>query len=329
MNTLNFLEAVNSLDEDVLKETFTEDNNVATQAKTQTRRKKGWTVVNGLNEDALEELLMEEEPAKKETQTSTFRPRRKIVRAACFLIPCLIAILLFSHLGSASQGDQTLTEPAGYQTGALDQLYLYYQGKLYEYVGYVISPQALPFGAEIVGTVESQDNGNLPKEELSGSYVPVGTPIMKSSKVQADILYVYHPQDLASRSSFYSVFIPGADPGKHKTAEVDSYRGCPLLCYKGRRWVYWDSRLSVEKLDDTYVESGEVQVQLTTPVADGVYREDCSPEKEGEAIVFSPGMKIYVLEEEKAAPTHLYIQIAPDQYIYLFPSEEEILISGK
>ena len=72
MNTLNFLEAVNSLDEDVLKETLGEAKTAKTKANTKVSRFRKWSV-----------------------------------RAACFLIPCLAAILLFSHSGNTSQNGAT------------------------------------------------------------------------------------------------------------------------------------------------------------------------------------------------------------------------------
>ena len=86
----------------------------------------------------------------------------------------------------------------------------------------------------------------------------------------------------------------------------------------------------LKKLGDEYVAAGEVLTQLDDPLSVTDMNEDDFhfPEKEGEAFVFSPGMKIYVLESEKQAPTHLYVQTASDQYVYLFPSLAEIAPAG-
>lgn len=310
MNTLNFLEAVNSLDEDVLKETLGEAKTAKTKANTKVSRFRKWSV-----------------------------------RAACFLIPCLAAILLFSHSGNTSQNGATpnnetdeTREFAVYPTGTPQKPYLYYQGKLYAWSWCNIAQEDLPYGAELVGTVQSDVEDRLPTEELQAVHIQVGTAVLASNEDQADTLYLYCPKEKWTISSYYTVFYPCYNPEYEITKDSDGrilniafvdpegkdkimpYQGA-VLHWGGRMWEFWHPFLIEKELKEGYVEAGEVLVQLPEMIADGqVHEEQVLPEKDGEAsYVFSPGAKIYVLEKEKDAPTHLYVQKAPGQYIYLVP----------
>ena len=316
----------------------------AAEAKSQTRRKKGWTVVNGLNEDALEELFMKEKPVEKETQTSKALPWRKIVRAACFLVPCLIVLLLFSH-SVASQHTQNMIDedwakyPTGYPTGMLQTSYVYYNGTLYRAAVGSVQYKDLPRGTVLLGTVQSVDDWVEPAEDFAAAHIPVGTPVLGADVEHPSIIYVPRPNRDVEEGVVYFVHIPYEDWVERNAAVYTGvakelyfrWSGYPLLFFGDRQWEYREPSLTKKKLGDEYVAAGEVLTQLDDPLSVTDMNEDDFhfPEKEGEAFVFSPGMKIYVLESEKQAPTHLYVQTASDQYVYLFPSLAEIAPAGK
>ncbi len=244
-----------------------------------------------------------------------------------------------TETGTSSQNEKKTTGEVGYFdiNGKPLNSYLYYQGRLYERNWWcLIVEEDLPYGTELVGTVQSVVDDHLPTKEFEAVGIPTGTAVLASSKDQADTLYVYCPKDKGSISWYYIVFFPSPEReiigytkrGNPEPALVDPegkqdimpYRG-PVLHWGGRMWEFLNPFLIEKELKEGYAEAGEVLVQLPEVIADGqVHYEQFLPEKDGEAsYVFSPGSKIYVLEKEKDAPTHLYVQKAPGQYIYVVP----------
>ena len=256
-------------------------------------------------------------------------------------------MLFFSSLGYASQyASKTTYEdwdwdkyPWGYPTGMLQNTYVYYNGTLYRQIVGCIQQKDLPHGTELLGTVQSVDNWVLPAEEFAAAHIPVGAPVLGANVEHPGIIYVERPCRDVEEGIIYIVHIPYEDWVERNAAVYTGvakelyfrWSGYPLLFFGDRQWVYREPSLNKKKLGDEYVAAGEVLTHLDDPLSVTDMNEDDFhfPEKEGEAFVFSPGMKIYVLESEKQAPTHLYVQTASDQYIYLFPNSAEFAPAGK